>query len=91
MISYNILWQSKDVLPWPKKMETPDERLNSMDARKVDMHVLSISLMHWHGLDNTNAVAYAKDVMMTYQTMQALMGTDLNHSVFCHYKIPKHR
>ena len=50
-------------LPWPKKMETPDQRLRSMDARKIDMHILSISpLMHWHGIDNSNAISYARDV-----------------------------
>jgi|TARA_B110000438_G_scaffold244514_1_gene245045 aminocarboxymuconate-semialdehyde decarboxylase len=50
-------------LPWPKKMETPSERLKSMDDRKVDMHILSLSpLMHWHGLDKDNAISYAKDV-----------------------------
>ena len=50
------------VLPWPKKMETPEMRLESMDKRKVDMHVLSLSpLMHWHGLDKSDCVPFAKD------------------------------
>jgi aminocarboxymuconate-semialdehyde decarboxylase len=50
-------------LPWPRKMETPQDRLNSMSERNVDVHVLSMSpLMHWHKLDNVNAKSYAIDV-----------------------------
>ena len=34
-----------------------------MDDRNIDMHILSISpLLHWHGLDNENAISYARDV-----------------------------
>ena len=62
-----------------------------MDARKIDMHILSISpLMHWHGLDNTNAVAYAKDVNDDISDYASIMGTDLNHSVLP-LQILKHR
>ncbi len=50
-------------LPWPARMETPAERLKSMDERNVDMHILSLSpLMHWHQLDKENAISYARDV-----------------------------
>ena len=50
-------------LPWPVRMETPEERLKSMDDRKIDMHILSLSpLMHWHQLDSEKRESYSKDV-----------------------------
>lgn len=50
-------------LPWPVRMETPEERLKSMDDRKIDMHILSLSpLMHWHKLDRENSISYSQDV-----------------------------
>lgn len=77
-------------LPWPKKMETPDERLNSMDARKIDMHILSISpLMHWHGLDNTNAVAYAKDVNDDISDYASINGNRFKSFCFLPLQDPK--
>ena len=77
-------------LPWPKKMETPDERLNSMNARKIDMHILSISpLMHWHGLDNTNAVAYAKDVNDDISDYASINGNRFKSFCFLPLQDPK--
>src|SRR5690606_24365087 len=48
-------------IPWPMPLETPAERLKSMDARRVDHHVLSISpTMYWHGLGAEDARAFAR-------------------------------
>lgn len=42
-------------MPWPMPPETFVERLNSMDARRVDRHILSISpTLYWHALSNEN-------------------------------------
>ncbi|NND49573.1 MAG: amidohydrolase [Rhizobiales bacterium] len=48
-------------LPWPKRMETPDERVATMDARAIDIQVISLSpLMHWHSIDAATAAAFAR-------------------------------
>ncbi len=47
-------------LPWPTPLETPDERVASMDELGVDVHLLSLTpTMHWYTLDAQNAVSLA--------------------------------
>ncbi len=49
-------------LPWPTPLETPAERIASMDAIGVDVHVLSLSpSMHWYNLSPANGLALAID------------------------------
>lgn len=39
-------------IPWPTPLETADARVSSMDERRVDIHLVSISpTMYWYGLD----------------------------------------
>ena len=39
-------------IPWPTPIETADARVSSMDERRVDIHLVSISpTMYWYGLD----------------------------------------
>lgn len=48
-------------IPWPMPLETPDERIRSMDERRVDVHILSISpTMYWYGLDGENGRNFAR-------------------------------
>ena len=50
-------------IPWPMPLETPAERLKSMDARRVDHHILSVSpTLYWHSLDNADGAAFSKIV-----------------------------
>jgi len=50
-------------IPWPMPLETPLERLTSMDARRVDRHILSVSpTLYWHSLDSADGVALARNV-----------------------------
>ena len=42
-------------MPWPMPPETPIGRLKSMDARRVDHHILSISpTLYWHSLSDAD-------------------------------------
>jgi aminocarboxymuconate-semialdehyde decarboxylase len=48
-------------IPWPMPLETPAGRLKTMDSRRVDRHVLSISpTMYWHSLGHADASAFAR-------------------------------
>ena len=48
-------------LPWPTPLETPDERVASMDRLGVDVHLLSLSpSMHWYSTDPADAAALAE-------------------------------
>ncbi len=48
-------------LPWPKRMETPDERVATMTARSIDVQIISLSpLLHWHSIDAVTAAAFAR-------------------------------
>jgi aminocarboxymuconate-semialdehyde decarboxylase len=48
-------------IPWPMPLETPAGRLKSMDARRVDRHILSVTpTLYWHGLDKADGVAIAR-------------------------------
>lgn len=48
-------------IPWPMPLETPAARLKTMDARRVDHHILSISpTMYWHSLENADARGFAR-------------------------------
>jgi len=52
---------SSQEIPWPMPLETPAARLATMDAKRVDRHILSISpTMYWHSLDNTNGRGFAR-------------------------------
>ncbi len=47
-------------LPWPTPLETPAERVASMDAIGVDVHLLSLSpAMHWYNTPPAHAAALA--------------------------------
>ena len=49
-------------IPWPTPLETPEERVRSMDERGVDVHALSLSpLMHWYTLEPDAAVGLARE------------------------------
>jgi len=49
-------------LPWPTPLETPPQRLNSMDDRGVDVHMLSLSpSMHWYNTASADGVALATE------------------------------
>lgn len=42
-------------------LETPDERIGSMDKRRVDLHLVSVSpTMYWYGLDDADARSFAR-------------------------------
>ncbi|MBH0238810.1 amidohydrolase family protein [Methylobrevis albus] len=48
-------------IPWPTPLETPEARLGSMDARRVDVHILSISpTLYWYGLSSADAVTFSR-------------------------------
>jgi aminocarboxymuconate-semialdehyde decarboxylase len=50
-------------LPWPTPLESIEERLETMDAIGVDVHVLSLSpSMHWYNTPPRHAAALAVDV-----------------------------
>lgn len=50
-------------IPWPMPLETPRERLASMDARRVGRHILSVTpTLYWHALDNAAGAALARTV-----------------------------
>jgi aminocarboxymuconate-semialdehyde decarboxylase len=47
-------------LPWPTPLQTPDQRVASMDELGVDVHLLSLTpTMHWYNLDAANATSLA--------------------------------
>lgn len=49
-------------IAWPNPLETPEERIQAMDAMRVDVHVLSLSpLMHWYELDSEAGVPMAEE------------------------------
>lgn len=49
-------------LPWPTPLETPEERITSMDDRGVDVHLLSLSpSMHWYTTTPDEGLALARD------------------------------
>jgi aminocarboxymuconate-semialdehyde decarboxylase len=49
-------------IPWPTPLETPDARTGSMDERRVDIHLVSISpTMYWYSLDGPDGRALARD------------------------------
>ncbi|MDH3499734.1 MAG: amidohydrolase [Acidimicrobiia bacterium] len=49
-------------LPWPTPLETPTERIGSMDAVGVDVHLLSLSpSMHWYDVSSDDGRALAVD------------------------------
>ena len=48
-------------LPWPTPLQTPAERVASMDAIGVDVHMLSLSpAMHWYNTPAADATALAQ-------------------------------
>ena len=48
-------------IPWPTPLETPDARIGSLDERRVDVHLVSISpTMYWYGLSAEDARAFAR-------------------------------
>jgi aminocarboxymuconate-semialdehyde decarboxylase len=50
-------------IPWPMPLESPVERLTSMDARRVDRHILSVTpTLYWHALDKADGLALARNV-----------------------------
>lgn len=50
-------------IPWPMPLESPVERLTSMDARRVDRHILSVTpTLYWHALDKADGLALARTV-----------------------------
>lgn len=53
--------QVSQEIPWPTPLETPEGRLASMDDRRVDVHVVSISpTLYWYGLSDADARAFAR-------------------------------
>lgn len=49
-------------LPWPTPLETPEERVASMDTIGVDVHVLSLSpSMHWYTTTPDEAIGLAEE------------------------------
>ena len=49
-------------IPWPTPLETPEARTKSMDARRVDMQIVSISpTMYWYGLGKDDARDFARN------------------------------
>lgn len=48
-------------IPWPMPLETPDARIGSLDKRRVDVHIISISpTMYWYGLQPDDARSFAR-------------------------------
>lgn len=49
-------------LPWPTPLETPDQRVLSMDRIGVDVHLLSLSpSMHWYSTEPADATVLARE------------------------------
>lgn len=49
-------------LPWPTPLETPAQRVATMDRLGVDVHMLSLSpAMHWYTTRSEDAVALARE------------------------------
>ncbi|MDH4117774.1 MAG: amidohydrolase [Acidimicrobiia bacterium] len=49
-------------LPWPTPLQTTAERVESMDARRVDVHLLSITpTMHWYNLAPADGKSLAEE------------------------------
>ncbi len=49
-------------LPWPTPLETPADRIESMDAMGVDVQLLSLSpSMHWYNVSPEDGLALAVD------------------------------
>jgi aminocarboxymuconate-semialdehyde decarboxylase len=49
-------------LPWPTPLETPEDRIGSMDQRRIDVHLLSLSpTMHWYDLAADHGRALAEE------------------------------
>ncbi len=48
-------------VPWPMPIETPDARIASLDDRRVDVHLISISpTLYWYGLGEADARSFAR-------------------------------
>lgn len=48
-------------IPWPTPLETPDARIGSLNKRRVDVHMISISpTMYWYGLPVADARSFAR-------------------------------
>jgi aminocarboxymuconate-semialdehyde decarboxylase len=48
-------------IPWPTPIEDSDARVSSMDERRVDVHLVSISpTMYWYGLDGPDGCSLAR-------------------------------
>jgi len=48
-------------IPWPMPLETSEARIGSMDERRVDVHLVSISpTMYWYGLGEADARAFSR-------------------------------
>jgi len=48
-------------IPWPTPLETPQMRLGSMDARRVDIHIVSISpTLYWYSVASEEARTFAR-------------------------------
>ena len=48
-------------IPWPMPLESSEARIGSMDERRVDVHLVSISpTMYWYGLGEADACAFAR-------------------------------
>jgi aminocarboxymuconate-semialdehyde decarboxylase len=48
-------------IPWPTPLETPQMRLTSMDARRVDLHIVSISpTLYWYSVAPEAARTFAR-------------------------------
>ncbi|MGI9598058.1 MAG: amidohydrolase family protein [Acidimicrobiales bacterium] len=49
-------------LPWPTPLETPAQRVATMERLAVDVHMLSLSpAMHWYNTRSEDAVALARE------------------------------
>ena len=60
-------------IPWPTPLETAQERVGSMEKRRVDVHALSLSpLMHWYNLPPVGAIAMAQEANDDIGEMVAL-------------------
>jgi aminocarboxymuconate-semialdehyde decarboxylase len=48
-------------IPWPTPLETPQMRLTSMEARRVDLHIVSISpTLYWYSVAPEAARTFAR-------------------------------
>lgn len=48
-------------IPWPTPLETPKMRLGSMDQRRVDVHMVSISpTLYWYSTPDADARTFAR-------------------------------